>query len=197
MIIHVLTEGASDFPVIRELLSRHFALTEHDDFHIYPHRGRGVLPADIEEKANWKRRGLLDQLPAKLRGWGRYMQNESLVVVLIDADDDDPAVLLRDLNRMLATLSSRPPNVIFKLAVEETESWFIADPMAVKTAFPKANTGILNWILPDAVVGSWERLAECFGRKPEEITGGDKTYWAEKISPHLNFENPGSPSVLS
>lgn len=195
MIIHVLTEGASDVPVIRELLSRHFQLNEHDDFHIYPHRGRGVLPADIEARPHWKHRGLLDQLPAKLRGWGRYMDVDSLVVVLIDADDDDPVELLGGLKDMLALLSSRPPNVVFKLAVEETESWFIADPQAIRIAFPKANIGMLQWVAPDQVIGSWERMAECFGRKPETITGGDKTYWAEKISPHLNFENPISPSL--
>lgn len=195
MIIKVLTEGASDIPVIRELLSRHFQLSEHFDFHIYPHRGRGNIPSDVHAHPDPKYRGLLDQLPAKLRGFGRYMDDQFLVLVLIDADNDNPEDLLANLNSMLEQLPIRPPRVLFRLAIEETESWFLADKDAIYKAFPKANIALIKDIEADSIIGAWERLAECLGRKSEEITGSNKTFFAEKIAPYLNFETPFSPSL--
>lgn len=84
---------------------------------------------------------------------------------------------------------------MFRLAIEETESWFLADKAAIRKAFPAAKLPIINNIPLDARVGAWEKLAECLGRKSAEITGSDKIYWAEQISPHLNFTNPASPSL--
>jgi hypothetical protein len=195
MIIEVLTEGASDVPVIREMLTRHFQLAEHIDFTIHAHRGRGSIPADIHAQPLAKHRGLLDQLPAKLRGYGRYMDNRFLVLVLIDADNDDPTELLNTLHLMLAQLQNRPPRVLFKLAVEETESWFLADRQAILKAIPKANLGLIQFIAPDAIVGAWEKLAQCIGRVVSEVDGADKTHWAKIIAPHLNFSTPNSPSL--
>jgi hypothetical protein len=195
MIIEALTEGASDVPVVREVLSRHFKLSEHIDFRIHPHRGRGNIPANVHAQPDPKHRGLLDQLPAKLRGFGKYMNDKFLVLVLIDADDNKPEELLASLSAMLEQLSSRPPRVLFRLAVEETESWFLADKYAISKAFPKANLSLVNDIVVDSPIGAWERLAECIGRDAEHITGSDKTYWAEQISPYLDFLTPRSPSL--
>lgn len=195
MIIKVLTEGASDVPVVRELLSRHFHLDEHIDFHIHPHRGRGNIPADVHAQPDPKHRGLLDQLPAKLRGYGKYMDDQFIVLVLIDADNDEPMELLANLNAMLEQLPNRPPRVLFRLAIEETESWFLADKNAIQKAFPKANLAMIKNIAADSYVGAWERLAECLGRNIDSVTGANKTYWAEMISPHLNLDTPQSPSL--
>lgn len=196
MFIKVLTEGASDVPVIREVLTRHFKLNEHLDFEIHAHRGKGKIPSDLLAKPDPKHRGLLDQLPAKLRGFGKYMDENFLVLVLIDVDQDDCVQLLKQLNALLVQLPSRPPRVLFRLAIEETESWFLADKDAIKRAFPKeAKLALIQNIPADAKVGAWEKLAECLGRNPTDITGADKTYWAEKISPHLNLQMPFSPSL--
>lgn len=193
--VEVLTEGASDVPVIREVLARHFGLNEHVDFRIHPHRGRGNIPDNLLANPDPKHRGLLDQLPAKLRGFGKWMDDQYLVLVLIDVDQDDCAELLSKLHSLLNQLPSRPPRVLFRLAIEETESWFLADKEAVQKAFPKAKLPIIHNISLDARVGAWERLAECLGRKHVDVTGSDKTYWAEQISPHLNFVIPFSPSL--
>ena len=195
MFIEVLTEGASDVPVVREVLVRYFGLNEHIDFRIHPHQGRGSIPLTPLAQPNPKHRGLFDQLPAKLRGFGKYMDEQSLVLVLADVDNDDCVQLLAELNALLLSLPSRPPRVLFRLAIEETESWFLADTHAVKNAFPNAKIGQVQNIQPDARVGAWEKLAECLGRKSTEVTGKDKTYWAEQIAPHLNFEAPYSPSL--
>lgn len=195
MFIEVLTEGASDVPVVREVLVRHFGLNEHVDFRIHPHRGRGNIPLNPQNQPDPKHRGLFDQLPAKLRGFSKWMNEEYLVLVLVDVDNDDCVELLAALNTLLKNLTSKPPRVLFRLAIEETESWFIADTQAVKSAYPNAKIGLIQNIQADTRVGAWEKLAECLGRKHIDVTGKDKTYWAEQISPHLNFGKPGSPSL--
>lgn len=194
MYIEVLTEGASDVPVVREVLVRHFCLSEYDDFRIHPHWGRGNLPANPLALPDPKHRGLFDQLPAKLRGWGTWMDEQYLVLVLADVDNDDCVKLLADLNALLNCLPTRPPRVLFRLAIEETESWFWADTNAIKMAFPKAKLNLVKSISCDARVGAWEKLAECLGHKTS-IGTPDKTKWAEQIAPHLNFDTPFSPSL--
>lgn len=194
MFIEVLTEGASDVPIIREVLTRHFKLREKD-FRVHPHCGKGKIPSDLMAQPSPKHRGLLDQLPAKLRGFGRYMDDSSLVLVLIDVDQDDCVQLLAQLKNLLAQLDFRPPRVLFRLAVEETESWFLADTNAIALAFPKAKLKLIQNIPADAKVGAWEKLAECLGKKTKDVTGSDKIQWAEKISPHVNLQTPFSPSL--
>jgi hypothetical protein len=194
MFIEVLTEGASDVPVVREVLTRRFGLNEHVDFRIHPHRGRGNIPSNPLAQPDPKHRGLFDQLPAKLRGFGKYMDEQCLVLVLVDADDDDCEQLLAEFQALLHSLPTRPPRVLFRLAIEETESWFLADTNAIKKAFPNAKLGVIQNILPDARVGAWEKLAECLGHKSSH-GAPKKTKWAEQIAPHLNFDAPFSPSL--
>jgi hypothetical protein len=192
----VLVEGGSDVPTVRELFERKFGLQEKIHFRIHPHKGRGRLPDNILAEADPKRPTLLDQLPAKLRGFS-YLGRESCVVILVDADDTPPKQLLGELKAMLRRLPRKPENVVIRLAVEETESWFLADLGAVQKAFPKAKLQKLRNIPPDAIVGAWEMLADAIGIKRDEVTGRDKYGWAEKIAPYLNFDNPVSPSLES
>lgn len=193
MFIEVLTEGASDVPVIREVLTRRFALAEGGDFVIHPHQGRGQLPANPLARPEPKRRGLLDQLPAKLRAYGGWMKDDHLVLVLLDTDSDDCKNLLLSLTTMLKNLPRKPPRVLFRLAIEETESWFIADTEAVRKAFKGADLSIIRAVKPDAIVGAWEKLAQCIG-EPVSASPPQKERWAQTIAPHLNLENPRSPS---
>lgn len=190
----VLVEGASDVPAVRHVLTQHFGLVEEVNFRIHKHKGRGNLPNDLLGQPDPKQQTLLHLLPAKLRGWS-YFGNDECVVVLIDADDDPCRDLLAQLNAMLAKLPKRPPRVLFRLAIEETESWFIADVDAILAAYPKARTQKLRRIAADDIVGAWEELATALGTKTTEVTGADKYTWAERISPHLNLEEPRSPSL--
>lgn len=189
----ILVEGASDVPAVRDVLARRFGLVENVNFRIHKHKGRGNLPNDLLGQPDPKQQTLLHLLPAKLRGWS-YFGNDACVVVLIDADDDPCHDLLAQLNAMLARLPKRPPRVLFRLAIEETESWFIADVDAVLAAYPKARTQKLRKIAPDDVVGAWEELAAALGVKTV-VAGTDKYAWAERISPHLDLEEPRSPSL--
>ena len=190
----VLVEGGSDVPTLRELFTRRFGLEEKVHFRIHAHKGRGRLPNNILAEPDRKHQTLLDQLPAKLRGFS-YLGNEACVIVLVDADDTPSEELLGELDSMLRRLPRKPNNVLFRLAVEETESWFIADTQAVQSAYPRAMLQRLRNIQPDAIIGAWEALADAIGVKRKEVTGADKFGWAEKIAPHLDFDNPISPSL--
>ncbi len=96
---------------------------------------------------------------------------------------------------MYQSLRKRPPRVLFRIAVEETESWFLADPEAIKRAFPRARLKRLPKGPPDAVVGAWERLAETLGKSRASGAPAEKRSWAEAISPHLDLDAPESPSL--
>ena len=188
--IEVLVEGSADVPVLREVLTRRFLLAEGQNFRIHAHQGKGNLPSDVMRVHNINNRGLLNQLPAKLTAFGRSFTKQQWVLVVIDADNTSPSKLLGDLKDMLVKISS-PPRTLFCIAVEETESWFIADTSAVKRAYPRSKLAVIKKISPDAVCGAWEKLAEAI-----HASGKDKVAWAEKISPYLNLDNPRSPSFL-
>ena len=190
----VLVEGGSDVPALREVLVRKFGLTEGQDFRIHPHKGRGKLPGNLLGQPDPKQQTLLNQLPAKLRGFS-YLSDDACVVVVVDVDDTPCKDLLADLKSMLRRLPRKPQRVLFRLAIEETESWFIADEGAVKNAFPRAKTQRIRSTAPDAIVGAWELLADALKVKRDEVTGADKFAWATAIAPHLNLDNPRSPSL--
>lgn len=190
----VLVEGASDVPAIREVMVRKFGLVEAEQFEIYAHQGKGELPPDVLAEPDKNKRQLLHQLPAKLRGFAKSRAPTAVVLVVIDADKFPEDQMLAELDAMLLKLGDkRPARVLFRLAVEETESWFIADTAAVKLAFPKAKIALLKGIKPDAVVGAWELLAKAIDSIGS--SGTDKRRWAELIAPHLNLDNPPSPSL--
>ena len=190
----VLVEGGSDVPALREVLVRKFGLTEGQNFRIHPHKGRGNLPDNLLARPDPAQQTLLHQLPAKLRGFS-YLGDDACVVVVVDVDDTPCKKLLADLKSMLRRLPRKPQRVLFRLAIEETESWFIADEGAVKRAFPRAKTQRIRNTVPDAIVGAWELLADALGIKRGEVTGPDKYAWATAIAPHLNLDNPRSPSL--
>lgn len=195
--LEVLVEGLSDEPAVREVLVRKFKQVEGMNFRIHPHRGRGTLPSNPLRQPDPKHRGLLDQLPTKLLGYGKqHLPDGNILVVLVVIDvDKSPCVeLLAQLNEMLKSLPTKP-KVLFRLAIEETESWFIADHDALRKAYPgKVKLASLKGLAPDSIIGSWEALARALGQDPKLVGPGAKTEWAKRIAPHLDLDNPRSPS---
>jgi hypothetical protein len=194
MFMEVLVEGQADEPAVREILQRRFNLKDDLHFRIHPHRGKGKLPENPLSSPNPKNRGLLDQLPAKLRGFARP-PGSICVVVLVDADNDNCLRLKSQLANLYDSINPRPSCVVFRIAVEETESWFLADTRAIKNAYSKADLNKIPRDPPDSIIGAWECLAKVLGKKPEECVGADKREWAALISPHLDLVEPKSPSL--
>jgi hypothetical protein len=196
MILRVLVEGTSDVPVVRETLVRGLGRVQGTDFQVFWHKGKGRLPTNPMAAPAPRDETLLGQLAAKLRAFGRSDPG-SPVLVVVDADQDNCLALKASLTAMLGGLPHRPREVIFRIAVEEVESWFIADTAAVQRAYPAVNLGVLMAIAPDAVVGAWEQLADALGLNSDLCTGADKEDWAKAISPHLELAHPPSPSFAT
>ncbi len=192
----VLVEGSSDVPTVREVLRRKFQLVEKSDFRIHAHRGKGRLPVNPLQRPDPGRDFLLEQLPIKLRNYGKQSSAtfDRAVIVLVDADDDNCVQLKHALEEMLKQLDARPANVLFRIAVEETESWFLADSEAVLAAYPRSNLTQIRKTKPDTICGAWECLAKAIGEYATDPDGRGKTRWAESIAPHLNLNAPESPS---
>jgi hypothetical protein len=129
-----------------------------------------------------------------LRAYGRSKPDDP-VLVLIDADRDNVRALHRELQESLLQIRPKPKMIMFRIAVEEIESWFISDPLAIQNAYPHANVPALRAIRPDEVVGAWEALATSLSLNPSDCTGVEKEEWAKEISPYLDLENPISPSL--
>ena len=97
MTIHVLVEGPSESAFFTRWAPR---LLPGVSLKVHPHQGKGALPARLDERPNPRSRGLLHQLPAKLRAFasGATAKQDS-ILILVDADDTDVARLKTDIER--------------------------------------------------------------------------------------------------
>lgn len=99
-------------------------------FRVYPHQGKPDL---------------LKKLPARLRGYRRWIPEDWGIVVLIDADGKDCVEQKATLESMArqAGFSTRATTgrggrfqVLNRLAIEELEAWFFGDVEALCEAYP-------------------------------------------------------------
>src|SRR5258708_38364111 len=117
MRLHFLVEGPGEVAFLNEWLPRF--IPAHS-FIIIPHQGKGRLSADPKKKPDPKQRGLLDQLPAKLRAFGKTLNPDTdRVVVLVDLDDQDCHDLKKRLKKAQKDCNPEP-TVLFRIAIEET-----------------------------------------------------------------------------
>ncbi len=201
MHIEVLVEDSSGTKLINALLPT--VIGPHGEPHtwrVHPYKGIGRLPRGLSAKSDPAKRALLDQLPRLLAGYGKTHGIDAVVVVL-DSDQRDCKVFLAELNA-LSKDCQPTPNTLFRLAVEEIESWFLGDRQALLAAYPRAKTAVLSRYQQDSVCGTWELLADAVysgGSKAIQAAGWPlpgqvKNEWAEKIGPHMNIESNQSPS---
>jgi Domain of unknown function (DUF4276) len=190
MRLHVLVEGESEEALLRGWLPRF--LPPCHTFNIYKHRGKGRLPRDPVRVPDIRREGLLDQLPAKLRAYGKALNPETdRLLVLVDADDD-PCLELKA--RLLETLESCDPRpvVLFRLAIEETEAFYLGDPQAIRRAFRQAKLQRLKGYVQDSVCGTSELFQSIIG---DPVV--DKPRWAERMAPYLGTAWKGNDANRS
>lgn len=188
MTIHILVEGSSERTLLDKWIPR---LRLGHDVRVHPHQGKGELPEILDQIPDPKRRGLLDQLPAKLRGFQSSAVNGSdMVLILVDADDQCPTALETSLREIV---SSQCPSLIVSvcIAVEETEAFYLGDLAAIRRAFPGADMEKARTYVPDSICGTWEFFAEVVGDD-----GGRKVAWAEAMGSCLTTrpERSRSPS---
>ncbi len=161
-------------------------------FKVIQHRGKGRLPVDPLQTPDPRRQGLLDQLPAKLRVYGKELNSDTdRVLVLVDLDKQD----CRDLKRRLLGILDAcdpPPVVMFRIAIEETEAFYLGDPRAISRAFPRARLKRMQDYDQDSICGTWEFFSNVIGALVE-----DKVGWAEQIAPVLGTEWKGKDANTS
>lgn len=186
MTIHVLVEGPSERTLIEPWSAR---LLAGERVTVHPHQGKGRLPADLNAAPRRTGRGLLDQLPATLRGYSEALDPQSDgVVVLLDADDDNPDDLKASIE---AAVSAVAPNlrVHVLVAVEETEAFYLGDLRGLKRAFPGADMKAAQRYEPDSICGTWELFGKIVGDG-----GGNKVAWASSMAPNLTIQAKESRS---
>jgi hypothetical protein len=167
---------------------------------IHPYKGAGRLPKNLKPKSDANKRILLDQLPRLLRGFGKT-PGVDFVVVVVDADDRDCKNFLEELHGV-ATECGMSDRTLFRLAIEETEAWYLGNRTAFEEVFPNVKKEVLDSYLQDSAIGTWELIANAvepggcneIKQKGWQAIGAMKADWAERIGPKLKYETNSSPS---
>ncbi|MCU0863425.1 MAG: DUF4276 family protein [Planctomycetes bacterium] len=184
MRIHVLVEGKSEEILISKWGPR--ALPNHQ---VVPHahQGKGDIPANPASKPDPRKRGLLDLLPATLRAYAKA--DDVAVLVLVDADKENCVDLKQRLLKLAERVHPRPSRLLFRIAVEETEAFYLGDVAGLKAAYPQADIRKAKKYRPDSVCNT----AELFGEIVQD-GGLNKVAWAEAMADTLTTKKQGSRS---
>lgn len=181
-------------------------VTDGHTFKVNSYRGIGHVPKNLVGGSDPSKRMLLDQLPRLLRGYGtvhsKYPPGYSAcVMVICDLDERDFPSFVAELKALKA--ACRPwPDVAFCLAIEEGEAWLLGDANAIKQAYPNVKKSVLASYVNDSICGTWEILADAvFPGGAQALksngypaVGIEKSRWAGKIAPFMNFDTNMSPS---
>lgn len=177
MTIYVLAEGPSERAFLDKWIER---LGLNHRVSIHPHQGKGTLPRDLVVAPPAHKRGLLDQLPAKLRAFSASLEpSTDSVVVLVDSDSDDALELKR---QIIAVARDCCPavNVSVCVAQEETEAFYLGDLAALQIAYPQCDMEKARRYAPDSICGTWELFGEIV-----DDDGGNKVAWGTKMGQYL------------
>ena len=203
MHFEVLAEDPSGSIALGHILGKILGAnyTEHS-WRMHPYKGKGRLPNNLYEAPSPQNQQLLNNLPSLLRGLGRSLdESTSVVVVVVDLDDDDCQRFKQDLLDVLNACNPRP-RTLFRIAIEESESWLLGDRAAVKAAYPNARDAVLNGYVQDSICGTWEALADAVyqggAAKLKQLgfpaDGEAKCEWARSIAPRMDVDRNQSKS---
>jgi hypothetical protein len=199
--LEILTEDSSTKQLLHHLMPRFIA--EPDNRHswrIHSYTGIGRIPPRMSAATDPRKRILLDQLPRLLRGYAGTPGIDAVIIVL-DTDHHNCQAFLAQL-QALATSCGASHLALFRLAIEETEAWYLGDRTALLQAYPRAKLRPLDDYKQDSVCGTWELLAEsiydggmkAIRRVGWPLPGQIKHEWANRIGPLLDPEANHSPS---
>jgi hypothetical protein len=134
----------------------------------------------------------LDRLPATLRAYGRALNPAAeRVLVLVDLDADR-CMDLKGRMTALLDLCDPAPAVLFRIAIEETEAFYLGDPAAIRRAFPQARLNKMRDYVQDNVCGTWELFRDVIGAQSE-----DKVEWAARMGEQLGTDWRGTQANRS
>ena len=87
----------------------------------------------------------------------------------------------------LLSYCSPPPVVLFRIAIEETEAFYLGDKAGIRSAYPKAKLSRMDQYVPDSICSTWELFRDVIGETSE-----DKVEWGKNLGAHLTTEWKGS-----
>lgn len=181
-----LVEGKADDEAFRHLVPTIIGpYGEPHTWRLLPCQGKGRLPENPEARPEAGNRTLLHSLPARLRAYAKMGNPDCCVVVVVDADDDDCRCLKKSLSA-LRDHCAPGLKVLIRIAVEETEAWYLGDAAAIRRAYPRARLSLLSAYIQDGIGRTWELAAA--------VTGGSKLDMASRIPPHMDVAVNLSPS---
>ena len=163
-----------------------------------------LLPKLVTEEHTYRiitfqgKKDLMSKLKMELKGYKRWIPEDFKIIVLVDRDEQDCYFLKEELERcakeanlVTKTSSKGEMNyaVVNRIVIEELESWFFGDPVAVNTAYPKVSANFHNksqYRIPDQIAGgTWEALERLLKAKGYFKSGFRKTEVAQSISLHM------------
>ncbi|WP_130472473.1 DUF4276 family protein [Candidatus Magnetaquicoccus inordinatus] len=209
MHFEILVEGQADHIALAILLPKIIgSYRQPHTWKIHPHRGVGKVPEDLFAIPHVHDRSLLHNLPSKLRSYGRELQKDEMVVVLLDLDERTDCRHFKEQLTQILTSCNPAPKCLFRIAIRELESWFFADPLAIKSCYPAAHISFLQGTLFPETEGGWEELALLIpppdgmtdlpkkAEKRSARIGDYKVRWAKKITPFMDVERNWNDSFI-
>ena len=184
--------------IMEQILGQNFG---DNSWKIYSYKGLGQIPKGLTTAVDPRKRLLLSQLPSLLRGYGKSLNENCCVIVVVDVDDRECMEFKQELLDLHAACNPRPM-ALFRIAIEEGEAWLLGDRAAVKAAYPNGRDAILDGYVQDSICGTWEVLADAITQSgsgglkklgyPE--IGKAKCKWAAEIGPHMDIQRNQSKS---
>jgi hypothetical protein len=150
---------------------------------------------------------LLLRLPKRLEGYASWLPEDSVILVLVDRDDDDCRLLKQQLEnitaeaRLVSKTTAGPGRrfqVVSRIAVEELEAWFFGDREAVQAAYPRVPATVpqkAGYRDPDAITGgTWEALERVMQQAGYFKPRLRKIECARAVAQHMDPTRNRSPS---
>lgn len=144
------------------------------------------------------KRNLLAKLPARLKGYSKWLPSDWRIVVLIDEDRQDCEKLKSQLERAAsksklitksAALNHGRFQVLNRIVIEELEAWFFGDVEALVKAYPRVPATLAerkDYRDPDAINGgTWEVLERILQAKGYYPGGLPKIEVARNVSKYM------------
>lgn len=169
-----------------------------------------LLPADrtFEVHPFQGKNDLLGKLQARMRGYAQWLPEDWKIVVVVDRDEDDCALLKQRLEAIAIDAGLRTRSaagnsrwqVVNRIAIEELEAWYFGAWQAVCSAYPKVSATIpqkANYRDPDAIQGgTWEALERILQKYGYFKEGLRKIEVAREIGSRLVAETSSSRSFI-
>lgn len=179
--IDVLTEEQSAKTFLHNIMPK--ILGGEDTYSIYNYQGK---------------HDLIKKLPNRLRAYHNPPLNTHKIIILIDRDSGNCKDIKNQLeniacNAGLTTKTMDPNNfqVITRVVIEELESWYFGDIVALHEAYPIIPKNLRQrkgYCTPDTIPKPSNRLLRLLQSEYAETNHLPKIDVAQRVSPYMNPE---------